>query len=266
MLKAISAVCPGTGYHSIDDALHGVVNVEEDTAGDACGRSVRNPFAEAIVTGKRALHARPAGRRMRCISRFSARRIRMRAIKSYQSRSRPLQCPASSRCSPDTSRASSTSTATHEDHLVDPDDTYMLDNVVRFVGQRVAAVVAETESAAEAPLPPARGRLRAADCLCSIPKLPCCRGRRSCMRRARRLPRQCLCRHPRRARQCRGRALPQADAIHEMTYSTSRGQHVHLETHGRLRGVATHGRLHVRTSSQAPFIAKQKLCLPARAV
>ena len=34
------------------------------------------------------------------------------------------------------------STATHEDHLVDPDDTYMLDNVVRFVGQRIAAVVA----------------------------------------------------------------------------------------------------------------------------
>src|SRR5213595_2575132 len=42
------------------------------------------------------------------------------------------------------------STATHEDHLVDPDDTYILDNVVRFVGQRVAAVVAETEAAAEA--------------------------------------------------------------------------------------------------------------------
>ena len=42
------------------------------------------------------------------------------------------------------------STATHEDHLVDPDDTYMLDSVVRFVGQRVAAVVAETEGAAEA--------------------------------------------------------------------------------------------------------------------
>ena len=37
-------------------------------------------------------------------------------------------------------------TATHEDHLVDPDDNYMLDNVVRFVGQRVAAVVAETVS------------------------------------------------------------------------------------------------------------------------
>src|SRR3712207_6956043 len=37
----------------------------------------------------------------------------------------------------------------HEDFRVDPNDTYMLDNVVRFVGQRVAAVVAETEAAAE---------------------------------------------------------------------------------------------------------------------
>src|SRR5205823_1955864 len=41
------------------------------------------------------------------------------------------------------------STATHEDHLVEPDDTYILVNVVRFAGQRIAAVVAETEGAAE---------------------------------------------------------------------------------------------------------------------
>ena len=45
-------LCRCTGYHSIDDALHGVVNVEEDVAGEACGASLRNPFAEAIVTGK----------------------------------------------------------------------------------------------------------------------------------------------------------------------------------------------------------------------
>src|SRR5262249_43623715 len=41
-------------------------------------------------------------------------------------------------------------TASHDRHLVDPDDTYMLDNVVRFVGQRVAAVVADSVGAAEA--------------------------------------------------------------------------------------------------------------------
>src|SRR5215212_2661950 len=40
-------------------------------------------------------------------------------------------------------------TAIHDHHLADPDDTYMLANVVRFVGQRVAAVVADSEAAAE---------------------------------------------------------------------------------------------------------------------
>ena len=52
----------------------------------------------------------------------------------------------------------------------------------------------------------------------------------------------------------------EADAVHEMTYSTSRVQHVHLETHGSIAWRGDDGRLHVRTSSQAPFIAQQKLC------
>jgi CO/xanthine dehydrogenase Mo-binding subunit len=51
-----------------------------------------------------------------------------------------------------------------------------------------------------------------------------------------------------------------ADAVHEMTYSTSRVQHVHLETHGSIAWRGDDGRLHVRTSSQAPFVAQQKLC------
>ena len=42
------------------------------------------------------------------------------------------------------------STARHEHESGDPDDTALLDRIVRFVGQRVAAVVAESEAAAEA--------------------------------------------------------------------------------------------------------------------
>ena len=41
-------------------------------------------------------------------------------------------------------------TAIHEDHLVDPKDTRVLDQVARFKGQAMVAVVAETISAAEA--------------------------------------------------------------------------------------------------------------------
>src|SRR5205823_9549911 len=51
-----------------------------------------------------------------------------------------------------------------------------------------------------------------------------------------------------------------ADVVHEQTYSTSRVQHVHLETHGTLSWRGNDGRLHVRTSTQAPFLTKQKLC------
>ena len=42
------------------------------------------------------------------------------------------------------------STAQHELYTDDPDDTRVLDDVVRFVGQRIAAVVADTVAAAEA--------------------------------------------------------------------------------------------------------------------
>ena len=41
------------------------------------------------------------------------------------------------------------SSARHEISTDDPDDTRVLDDVVRFVGQRVAAVVADSEAAAE---------------------------------------------------------------------------------------------------------------------
>src|SRR5260370_21178849 len=51
-----------------------------------------------------------------------------------------------------------------------------------------------------------------------------------------------------------------ADVIHERTYSTSRVQHVHLETHGSIAWTGTDGRVHVRPRSQAPFMTQQKLC------
>src|SRR5258708_4447341 len=41
------------------------------------------------------------------------------------------------------------SSGRHENRQDDPDDTRVLDNVVRFVGQRVAAVIADSEAAAE---------------------------------------------------------------------------------------------------------------------
>ena len=50
----------------------------------------------------------------------------------------------------------------------------------------------------------------------------------------------------------------EADVIHEATYFSPRVQHAHLETHGSIAWMED-GRLNVRTSSQSPSICKLKL-------
>ena len=61
-------LCRCTGYHSIDDALHGVVNVEEDVAGeDACGSEPAQSVRRGDRHRKGALHARRAALTALCI-------------------------------------------------------------------------------------------------------------------------------------------------------------------------------------------------------
>jgi len=255
-------LCRCTGYHAIDDALHGIVSVEEDKAGHACGASLQNPLGESIVTGKarytmdvamegmlhlKVVRSPHAHARIKAISKDKALAVPgVHAVFTWEDVPRRLF-----------------TTAAHDDFHVDPDDTYMLDNVARFVGQRVAAVVAETEHAAEeacrlveidyevlpAVLDPDEAMLPGA------PVLHSGTGAESRIQYA---ERNVFMKIESEVGDVE-KGFAEADAIYEGTYHTAKVQHAHMETHGSVAWRSDDARIHIRTSTQAPHLIRIKL-------
>jgi putative selenate reductase molybdopterin-binding subunit len=253
-------LCRCTGYRAIEDAINGVAAIEQALPGKAVGTSVGAPAATDVVTGRveftmdtemegmlhlKVLHSPHAHARIVSIDKSAALAVPgVHRVYTWE----------------DVPRKRYT-TAIHTDHLVDPDDTYILDNVVRFAGQRVVAVLADTVGAAEEgcskvvveyePLPAVFDPEEAM--APGAPQLHC--------------NDDPFARDPERniLLELHGEigdieaGFAQADVIHEGTYFSPRVQHAHLETHGSIAWMED-DRLIVRTSSQSPSIAKVKLC------
>ncbi len=153
------------------------------------------------------------------------------------------------------------STARHHNPDDDPRDTLVLDRTVRFHGQRVAAVVAQTAAAAEAgcalvhvdyQVLPAVTRPAAA----LAPGAPALHPG---------LAPGNVCAEVHRVSGDPAAGFAAADVVYEGTFRTQRVQHVALETHAAIGWLdhsdpTTGGRLVLRTSTQVPFLTRDELC------
>ena len=255
-------LCRCTGYRAIEDALNGKTNIEAAAAGTAFGRSLPAPAGPQLVRGEarytfdtviegllhiKMLRSPHPHAKIISIDKTAALAVAgVHAVLSFEDAPDRLF-----------------STARHEKAWMDPDDTRVLDNIVRFVGQKVAAVVAETEAAAEEGC----RRLKVDyDVLPDVidPAQAIAAG----------APRL----HPDKTREHRvanaqrnivaethgeygdvAGALAQAAVSYEGTFTTQRVQHAALETHGGLAWIDPTGILNVRSSTQVPFLTRRAL-------
>lgn len=257
-------LCRCTGYRSIRDALAGTTTTEARGIAGGIGRAVRAPAAERIVTGREpytldltttalthiaVLKSPHAAARIRRIDADAALAIPgVLAVLTHEDDPGVLF-----------------STGRHQNRLEDPDDTLVLDPVIRFAGQRVAAVVAETIGLAEAAC-----RAIAVDyeVLPAVfdpeaarqPAAPLLHGDKD--------PEATRISEPGRnvVAQKHGElgdvdaALAAAAVVVSGTWQTARVAHAALETHATRGWLDDDGRLVLRTSSQVPYLVRTELC------
>ncbi|MDP4022802.1 molybdopterin-dependent oxidoreductase [Methylobacterium sp. NEAU 140] len=258
-------LCRCTGYRAIRDALDGCAHAEAPGP-DPFGRSLPAPAGPAVVTGRAAYTfdlAMPDALHL-AVLRAPHAHARIAAIDAAAALALPGVVAVLTHADAPARRFS---TARHENPADDAADTRILDDVVRFVGQRVAAVVATSAAAAEAGcrLIAVTYAVRPAvlDPVAAMaPGAPLVHD--GADRPGEDAPP--LLPHPNLAAEAHGligdveAGFGAAAAVYEETFTTARVQHAALETHGALGWLDPDGRLVIRTSTQVPFLTRDALC------
>ena len=237
-------LCRCTGYRPIVNAIEG----RPVPPGGVPGTDAPAPGSLALVTGaaRFTMDVAPAGLLHMKLLRSPHPHARIRAIDPAAALALPGVVAVFTHHDSPPRRFS---TGRHEIVADDPSDMLVLDPVLRFAGQRVAAVVAETEAVAEAAcarivvdyalLDPVLDPETAAD---APPIHPA--GNVAAVI------------HAETGDVASGFAA--ATVTHEATYVTQRVQHAHLETHGAI-GWMEGDVLTLRTSTQVPFLTRDAL-------
>jgi CO/xanthine dehydrogenase Mo-binding subunit/aerobic-type carbon monoxide dehydrogenase small subunit (CoxS/CutS family) len=254
-------LCRCTGYRAIADAIAGLSDVEEVAAGAALGHNVAAPAGPDLVTGgaRYTMDVALEGLLHLKLLRSPHPHARIVAIDRTAALAVPgVVAVLTHEDAPDRLF----STARHDNPLDDVDDTRVLDDVVRFVGQRVAAVVAETEAAAEE---------ACRSLMVTYEVLPAVFDPVAAMR-----PGAAVVHDKPAATRIRdaGRNIvaevhghigdvqagfAAAAHVYEQVFDSQRIQHAHLETHGAIGWLAPDGRLHIRTSTQVPYLTRNAI-------
>lgn len=256
-------LCRCTGYRSISDAICGVANTAVAPTGTAIGTSVAPPAALRVVTGTEPYTLDHTTTALAHLAILKSPHAHARILSIDASRALALEGVLTVLTHVD-SPATLFSTGRHEMRTDDPDDSLVLDPVVRFRGQRVAAVVAESVAIAE----------RALDLIdVSYELLPAvfdpsvARSPGAPLLHATKGPESRIAAPDRNTvAEFHGEtgdveaALASADAVVTGTWQTQRVSHASLETHATRGWLDADGRVVLRTSSQVPFLVRDELC------
>ncbi|PCN47800.1 aldehyde oxidase [Curtobacterium sp. 'Ferrero'] len=263
-------LCRCTGYRAIEDALAGVVNTTCGPAGDAVGASVRAPAAMRIVTGREeyTLDVPPSPD-----VRATEALLHLAVLGSPHAHARIVRIDSRAAEALPGVHAVLTwrddpgvlfSTGRHESRLDDPDDTLVLDRVLRFRGQRVAAVVAESVRVAEQ----ACALLEVEyEVLPSVhdpdaarrPGAPLLHGEKTTAEHRIAEPGRNVVAALHGETGDVDAALATAAATVEGVWSTGRVSHAALETHATRGRIDADGRLVLRTATQVPFLVRDEV-------